>query len=140
MSEQTLVASIPELIRIPKPVQGIRNSRGKWTLADFVFATHRYTATYYISARSVTRIELLSNSPRLQCTQRVPFESALRELVNTYGESQAVGTFENDGKTTQSVAFNTQVMDISLHLSLSPDDCATRVIYKTRDVKDASEL
>lgn len=139
-SEQTLVASIPELKRVPKPIQGPRNSRGKWMLPDFYFATQPYTATYFISTGQVTRIELLSTAPRLQCAQRVPFEQTLVELKNTYGESQVFGTFEAGGKSMQSVAFSTQAMDVSLHFSFSPEDCTTRVVYKTRQVKDASEL
>lgn len=139
-SEQTLIASIPELKRAPMPVRGPRNSRGKWVLPDFHFATQPFAATYFIRSGQVTRIELFSTAPRLQCTQRIPFEQALVELGKTYGESQVLGTFEEGGKSMQSVAFNTQTMNVSLHFALSPEDCATRVIYTTRDVKDASEL
>jgi len=88
----------------------------------------------------VSRIELLSTASRIQCMERVPFELALRELAKTYGESQALGTSEDGGKSMQSVAFNTQAVDVSLYFSASEDECSTRVVYKTREVKDASEL
>lgn len=139
-SEQTLVASMPELKRLSKPVQGPRNSRGKWVFSSFIFATQRYVATYYIGMGQVVRIELLNTASGLQCTQRIPFELALHELVNGYGESQVFGSFEIGGKVMQSVAFNSEAADISLHFSMSPDTCTTRVIYKTREVKDASKL
>src|SRR3989338_2811762 len=120
-SEQTLIASIPELKRAPMPVRGPRNSRGKWVLPDFHFATQPFAATYFIRSGQVPRIELFSTAPRLQCTQRIPFEQALVELGKTYGESQVLGTFEEGGKSMQSVAFNTQTMNVSLHFALSPE-------------------
>jgi len=139
-SEQALLGSIPELKRVPKPVPGPRNSRGKWSIADIVFATQPYGVTYFIGGGHVTRIELLSAASKDKCTQRIPFELALAELGKTYGESHASGTFEGGGISTQSAAFATDAVDVSLQLSVSPDDCSTRVIYKTRLVKDASEL
>jgi hypothetical protein len=140
LSEQALVGSIPELKRVPGPVAGPRNSRGKWTLPHTVFASQPYTVTYFIGAGLVTRIEFLSIAPRQQCMERIPFELTLQELTKTYGASQVFGTSEDAGKSIQSVAFNTQAVDVSLYLSLSDADCSTRVIYKTREVKDASEL
>lgn len=140
LSEQTLRASIPELQRAPKPVQGPRNTRGKWVLQDFHFATQPYTVTYFIGAGQVTRIELLSNAPTDQCTQRIAFQLALAELGKTYGESQVFGSFEDGGKSAQSVAFNSETVDVALHFSQSTDACTTRVIYNIRQVKNASEL
>lgn len=139
-SEQALMGSIPELKRVPKPALGPRNSRGKWVIPDIVFATQSYSVTYFIGGGHVTRIELLSSASNDQCTHRIPFELALAELGKTYGESHASGTFERGGVSTQSAAFATDAVDVSLHLSVSPDECSTRVIYKTRQVKDASEL
>lgn len=140
LSEQTLVATIPELKRTPKPVPGPRNSRGKWVLPDVTFAGQAFTVTYFILDRRVSRIEYLSTAKKLQCLQRTPFALALSELETVYGESHAAGSFEDGGRSMQSVSFNTQDMDIALHLSLSAEDCSTRVIFKTREVKDASEL
>ena len=139
-SEQALIASIPEMQRVAKPVLGPRNTRGKWVLPETVFATQPYAITYFIGAGKVARIELLSSASKDQCMQRVPFETALAELGKVYGASHASGTFERDGESTQSAAFNTDTVDVSLHLSMSAEDCVTRVIYKTRQVKDASEL
>jgi hypothetical protein len=139
-SEQVLIATIPELQRIAKPVVGPRNTRGKWALPEIVFATQPYAVTYFIGAGQVARIELLSSASKDQCMQKVPFQTALAELGKVYGVSQASGAFERDGGSTQSAAFNTDTEDVSLHLSVSADDCVTRVIYKTRQVKDASEL
>lgn len=139
-SEQVLIGSIPELKRVSKPVPGPRNSRGKWVIPDIVFATQPYSVTYFIGGGHVTRVELLSSASNDQCMQRVPFERALAELGKTYGESHASGTFEGGGTSTQSAAFATDAVDVSLQFSVSPDECSTRVIYKTRQVKDASEL
>lgn len=139
-SEQVLIGSIPELKRVPKPVPGPRNSRGKWVIPDIVFATQPYRVTYFIGGGHVTRIELLNSASNEQCMQRIPFELALAELGKTYGESPVSGTFEGAGISTQSAAFATDAVDVSLHLTVSPDDCSTRVIYKNRQVKDASEL
>ena len=139
-SEQALVASFPEIKRLPKPIQGPRNSRGKWGVPEVLFAAQPFNITFFISTGLVSRIELLSTASRAQCMQRIPFEQVLAELGRTYGDSQAFGTFEDRGRSAQSVAFSNQDMDISLHYSMSPDACATRVIYKAREVKDASEL
>ena len=139
-SEQALVASFPEIKRLPRPVQGPRNSRGKWGLHEILFAAQPFNITFFVSSGLVNRIELLSTASRAQCMQRIPFEQVLAELGRTYGDSQAFGTFEDRGRSAQSVAFSNQDMDISLHYSMSPDACATRVIYKAREVKDASEL
>jgi hypothetical protein len=140
LSEQTLVATIPELKRTPKPMPGPRNSRGKWMLPDVTFASQAFSANYFILDRRVSRIEYLSTATKLQCLQRTPFELALSELAGSYGESHAAGSFNDGGRSMQSVSFNTQDMDIAVHLSLSAEDCSTRVIFKTRVVKDASEL
>jgi len=140
VSEQALVATFPEIKRLAKPMKGPRNSRGKWGLPEVIFAAHPFDITFFISSGIVSRIELLSTASRPQCTQRIPFVQVMAELARTYGDSHAYGSFEDSGRTSQSVAFGNQVMDISLHYSSSPDDCATRVIYKTREVKDASEL
>ncbi len=139
-SEQVLIATVPELQRVVKPTLGPRNARGKWMLPEMVFATQSYAVTYFIAANQVARIELVSTASKVQCMQKIPFESALDELAKTYGTTQALGKFESDGATTQSAAFNTDTVDISLHLSLTVDDCITRVVYKTRNMKDASEL
>ncbi len=139
-SEEALLGLIPEIKRVPKPVPGPRNSRGKWVLPDIVFATQPYTVTYFIGAGQVTRIELLSTAPQHQCMERIPFEQALVELGKTYGESRAFGTSAAGEASIRSVAFNTQAVDVSLYLSSSIDDCSTRIIYKVREVKDASEL
>lgn len=140
LSEQTLIASIPELRRLAKPIQGPRNSRGKWLLPDMFVATEPYDATIFIGSGRVSRIEFLSAAPNLRCAQRIPFELALKELGVKYGNSQVYGTFEDGGRSMQSAGFSTQSTDISLHFSLSSGGCATRIIYKTRELKDASEL
>ncbi len=139
-SEQTLVGSIPELKRVTKPIAGPRGLRGKWVLPELIFAAHPYTVTYYIGAAQVNRIELFSTVSRDQCMQKLPFDAALAELAKTYGENQVVDKFEESGKLTLSVAFNSHTVDVSLYFSSSEDDCFTRVIYRTREVKDASEL
>ncbi len=139
-SEQTLVGSIPELKRVTKPIAGPRGLRGKWVLPELIFAAQPYTVTYFIGSARVNRIELLSTASKDQCIQKLPFDAALAELARTYGDSHVVGTSEEGGKLMQSVAFNTHAMDVSLYFSSSEDDCSTRVIYKTREVKDASEL
>lgn len=138
--EQVLVATIPELQRVFKPVVGPRNTRGKWALPEMVFATEPYTVTYFIGAGQVARIELLSSASKDQCTQKIPFKTALAELEKLYGTTQASGSFERDGESTQSAAFNTETVDVSLHFSVSTEGCVTRVIYKARQVRDASEL
>lgn len=140
VSEQTLVATIPELRRLSRPVIGPRNSRGKWELPDIVFATQPYKITYFIGVGVVNRIELLSTASREQCMQKLPFDAALVELAKTYGESQVVGTSADGGQAMHSIAFNTHAVDVSLHFSSSDVACSTRIIYKTREVKDASEL
>lgn len=140
LSEQVLVAIVPELERVVKPVQGPRNSRGKWVLPDMRFGTQPYIATYFIRAGRVSRIEYLSTAPSLECSKRIPFDLALAQLSTTYGKSQIFGLFDGDGKSTQSAAFSTQTVDVSLHFSLTPGDCSTRVIFKPREQKDASEL
>lgn len=132
-SEQALMASIPELKRIPKPVKGPRNSRGKWLLPDLYFAKQPYAATYYIEMGKVIQIDLLSTAPRLQCKQRTPFELALLELGKAYEKSRTFGIFEDGGKSMQSVVFNSQEVDVSVHFSLAPEDCATKVIYRIHD-------
>lgn len=139
-SEQVLIGSIPELKRVPKPVPGPRNSRGKWVIPDIVFATQPYGVTYFIGDGHVSRVELLSAASKDLCLQRIPFELALAELGKTYGESHASGTFDGGGVSTQSAAFATDAVDVSLQFYVSSDECSTRVIYKTRQVKDASEL
>ena len=80
LSEQALMASIPELKRLPKPAKGPRNSLGKWLLPDLFFAKQPYAATYYVKTGKVIKNKLNSTAPRLQCKQRIPFESALLEL------------------------------------------------------------
>lgn len=140
LSEQTLVATIPELKRTPKPVPGPRNSRGKWLLPDVTFASQAFSVTYFILEGRVSRVEYLSSATRYQCNQRTPFKLALSELASTYGDSHVAGSFDDGGRSMQSVSFNTQDMDIAVHLSLSAEDCSTRVIFKGREVKDASEL
>jgi hypothetical protein len=140
LSEQALVAYFPEIKRLPKPVPGPRNSRGKWALPEMLFAAQPFNFTFFINSGHVSRIELLSSASQLDCIQRIPFEHALAVIGTTYGESQAFGTFDQDGKSVQSVAFGNQAIDVSLQYSTSPDACATRVIYKKREVKDASEL
>lgn len=133
LSEQALMVSIPELKRIPKPVKGPRNSRGKWLLPDLFFAKQPYAATYYVEMGKVIQIELFSTAPGLQCKQRIPFELALLELGKTYEKSRTFGTFEDAGKSMQSVAFNSQDVDVSVHFSWTLEDCATKVIYTIHD-------
>lgn len=140
LSEQILVTTIPELKRTPKPVPGPRNSRGKWVLPYVTFASQAFAVTYFILDRRVSRIEYLSTATKLQCLKRTPFELVLSELAGAFGESHVVGSFDDGGRSMQSVSFNTQDMDIAVHLSLSSEDCSTRVIFKARDVKDASDL
>ncbi len=123
-----------------KPVLGPRNSRGKWMLPDVSFANQAFSITYFILEGRVSRVEYLSSATRYECNQRTSFQLALSELASAYGESHVAGSFDDAGRSTQSVSFNTQNMDIALHLSVSTDDCSTRVIFKMRDVKDASEL
>ncbi len=140
LSEQILVATIPELKRTPKPVPGPRNSRGKWVLRDMNFAQQPFVVIYYILKGLVNRVEYLSTASRDQCSQRTPFRLAQSELVRIYGESHVIGSFEVGGKSIQTVSFNSSNMDVALHLSLSAEDCSTRVIFKVRQVIDASEL
>ncbi len=127
------MASIPELKRISKPVRGPRNSRGKWLLPDLFFAKQPYTATYYVEMGKVIQIELLSMAPIVQCKQRIPFELALLELGKTYEEHKTFGTFDDGGKSMQSVVFNSQDADVAVHFSLAPEDCATKVTYTIHD-------
>ncbi len=86
------------------------------------------------------RIELLSTADRSLCLQKVPYETALAELRTTYGENNASDAFEGTEASTQSAAFSGESVDVALHTSRSSDDCSTRIIYKARRVKDASEL
>lgn len=140
LSEQTLVASIPELNRIPKPVPGPGKSRGKWMLPDVTFATQAFSVTIFAMSGRVSRIEYLNTASIHQCIQRIPFELVLSDLTRSYGEGRAFGSFDGGGGSMQSASFSTLDMDIALHLSLSAEDCSTRIIFKTRDLKDASEL
>lgn len=140
LSEQALVAMIPELERAASPVQGPRNTKGKWVLPDIRFGTEPYIATLFIRGAKVRRIEYLSTASLLHCTQRIPFELAKEELRSLYGPSQSFDEYENDGKTTLSTAFGTYAVIVSLHLSMTPDACTTRVIFRPRELKDASEL
>jgi hypothetical protein len=140
LSEQMLIASMPELRRLSKPTQGPRNSRGKWLLPDMLVATEPYDATIFMGSGRVSRIEFFSAAPRLRCAQRIPFELALKELGEKYGDSKVYGSFEDGGRSIQSAGFSTQSTDISLHFSLSSQECTTRIIYKARELKDASEL
>lgn len=140
LSEQTLIALVPDLQRIAKPVLGPGNGRGKWLMPVFYFATQPFVATIYIKSGHVNRVEYLSTATKLECSQRTPFDLALAELGLTYGDSKVAGTFESNGKAIESVAFNSQSMNVALQLSTSPEECSTRVIFKTRDIKEASEL
>lgn len=140
MSERTLRAVLPELKRVAKPVQGPRNSIAKWALPELVYASQTFTAMFYVRSGVVSRVEYLNEASPVQCRQRQPFDLARRELAKTYGESQAAGTFENDGLSMESVSFSAPEMDVALQLTLTPATCDTRIIYKTRDIKDAREL
>lgn len=140
LSEQALVAMIPDLERAERPVLGPRNTRGKWVLRDIRFGTEQYVATYFIRSGKVMRIEYLSTADRLHCSQRLPFELAVEELKSLFGPSQVLDDFENEGTTTQSAAFNTYAVVVSVHLTLTHEECSTRVIFRPRELRDASEL
>jgi len=138
--EESLLATIPEIERLDKPEPGPRNALGKWVLRDLHFATQSYRATYFIHARRVSRIEYLQVAAGASCAKHVPFDLALTELEASYGKNRVLGGFQDDGKVTQSAAFNTLSMDIALHFSVSPDGCSTRIVFKPRELKDAAEL
>lgn len=140
LSEQALVAMIPELERSAIPVQGPRNTRGKWVLPDMRFGTEPYVATYFIRGATVRRVEYLSSAPWARCSQRIPFELAQEELRSLYGERQSSDEFESDGRTTMSAAFGTYGVLATVHFSMTSETCSTRVVFRARELKDASEL
>lgn len=140
LSEQALTAMLPEIERVPKPIRGPRNGLGRWVLKDLILGNEPYDATYFIRSGHVSRIEYLSTANLSRCTQRIPFDTALSELRSQYGESQVHGSFEAEGAYSQSAAFNTQTVDISLHLASSPDSCSTRVVFLKRAQKDGTDL
>lgn len=140
LSEQYLVASIPELQRAQKPERGPRSSMGKWRLTDAYFAAQPYVATYFIRNRLVSRIEYLSLASKAQCMKRLPFDMAKAELRKEFGDSPVGGSFAENGRTTQTLTFSNNGIDASLHLSTSPDACSTRLIYRLAQVKDGSAL
>ncbi len=140
MTEQTIVAFIPELKRLAKSIHGPGKTSGRWILEDTHFATQPFSATFFFKMGEVRRIEYVSTSPRTECAKRVTFNLVEAELERTYGESLMGGTFQDGATSIESISFSPELMDVSLLFSLSPENCFTRIIYKTREVKDASEL
>lgn len=140
LTEQYLLASIPELRRVQKPVRGPRNSLGKWILLEVYFATQPFSATYFVKGGLVSRIEFVSSATKAQCDKRLPFDRTLAELRKEFGDGPVSGSFSENGRATQTVTFSNKNNEVSLHLSTSTDECSTRLIYKNVQIKDGSAL
>jgi hypothetical protein len=140
LSEQALIAMIPELERSASPVPGPRKTIGKWVLTDMRFGTEPYVATYFVRGAKVRRIEYLSSATWMRCSQRIPLELAQAELRSQYGERQSSDEFESDGKTTMSAAFGSYAVVAAVYFSMTSETCTTRVVFRPRELKDATEL
>lgn len=138
--ERDLIGSIRTLEKVAKPAVGPRNTRGRWIQRDAYIGTETFDTTFYVKSGLVQRIELVSNAPDAQCRARTPWSDTIAALEAWQGKQAVSGQFDTGNSVQQSVQWASDILDVSVYLSISSAACSTTVVFKKHDAKDASEL
>jgi hypothetical protein len=138
--ERNLIGSIRRLEMLPKPPPGPRNMRGRWVQREVFLGEESFDTTFYLRSGLVQRIELVSNAPDSRCRSRSPWSAAIAALEAWKGKTTVQGQFEQDNSTQQSVHWAADEIDVSVFQTTTTENCSTKVAFKKRDVKEASQL
>lgn len=138
--ERDLIGSIRTLEKVARPAVGPRNTRGRWIQREVYLGPEAFNTTFYLRNGLVQRIELTSTAPDAQCRARTPWAGTITALEAWQGKEAVTGQFDTGNNVQQSVHWAAGDLDVSVYLSITPSACSTKVAFKKRDVKDASDL
>lgn len=138
--ERDLIGSIRTLEKVAKPAVGPRNTRGRWVQHEVYLGAEAYDTTFYLRSGLVQRIELASIAPDAQCRTRMPWANTIAALEAWQGKEAVTGQFDSGNSAQQSVYWSRGGVDVSVYLSVATEACSTKVVFKMRDVQDATEL
>lgn len=138
--ERALIGTFPQLQRIAKPLAGPGNTRGRWIQRDVFLRGEAFNTTFYIKNGLLQRIELDSTAPDVQCRSLTPWSSAITALEAWNGNESVKGQFAAGDNIQQSIHWSAGDVDVTAYLSVTTDACSTKLTFKKREIKDASEL
>lgn len=138
--ERELIGSIRTLEQVAQPAVGPRNTRGRWIQRDVYLGIEAFDSTFYLKSGRVQRIELVSTAPEDRCRARTPWAGAIAALTAWQAKEAVTGQFDTGNNMQQAAHWSAGDLDASVYLSVTADACSTKVAFKKREVKDASEL
>lgn len=138
--ERDLIGSIRTLEHVARPALGPRNTRGRWIQRSAYLGTEAFDTTFYLRSGLVQRIEMTSTAPDRQCRAHAPWSATIATLEAWQGQGAVTGEFDTGDSVQQSVHWAAGDLDVSVYLSVTATSCSTKVAFKKREAKDASEL
>lgn len=140
MAQSDVKIQFPELEILKKRVVGPGRSVGRWRLANVTLGQQRYDEIIYTTGFRVSRIEYLSLASDADCRAGSAQEQAEAYLYHKYGDSLSVGSWVRVEVLSQSTVFSDQQVDAMLHVTKSPNSCATRIVFLPHIENDSSNL
>lgn len=138
--ERDLIGTIRTLEKVARPALGPRNTRGRWVQREVYLGSEAFDTTFYLKSGLVQRIELTSTAPEPQCRARTPWAGTIAALEAWQDNEPVAGQFDSGNNLQQTVHWVAGELDVSVYLSVTPETCSTKVAFKKREIKDASEL
>ena len=134
--EATLQQALPDLRKLPRPVSGLRATRGTWVLRDDTVAGLKFDTVFYFRARRLERIEQRSlTTPELCANQ---FDRVTAELDSHMGAGVRSSELPESG--TRSAAWSMETYRVSAFQLPASGSCTVLLVHEPIDTKDASEL
>jgi hypothetical protein len=138
--ERALIGTIRQLQQLSMPLIGPRNMRARWIQRDVHLNGESFNTAFYLQSGLVQRIELVSNAPDTQCRSKKPWAAAIATLEAWRGQLGVSGNFSGGATEQTSAHWLTNDVDVSAFLSFNAESCTTKIVFKKRDLKDASTL
>lgn len=140
MSEPQLLATLPDVQRLHRPLPGPGGSRGLWSLPHTTVARHAFDTVFYFRNRQLQRIEQTWVSFAQPCDARTVFEDVTRDVQARYGASVVRGNDTLTAETGETALWVADDTDLLAIVQDTDTRCSVRLVNKPRVLKDDSEL
>ena len=138
--ERNLVGSIRQIQSIANPVVGPRSIRGRWKQQDVRLGGEAFDVVFYTGKGLVQRIELTSTAGDSFCRARGPALAAINAIDAWQGEPAKLSSMDSAMYQQEIALWSLPSVDVLVLSKMSLEVCSTTVIFKSRTLKDASQL
>lgn len=141
LTEQSLKAQLPAVVKLDKPVWGPRRERGTYVLRDALLYGQPFQVVFYFKDGRIGRIAQRQSYPLAGCA--AAYAALLANLEATYGaepRSNVQAEAAQGADATQSNAWSWAAFNVHLYKIQDAQHCDLLAVFLPHTEMDASQL